>query len=82
MFSRVKAALAELIALEPVRVRAVASALIGLALAFGVDLDEDGILGAIDAILPYAGMILTFLTARRVVYPAAKVNAAGFTRNA
>lgn len=66
-------ALRELLALEPVRIRAVVGALIGLALAFGVDLDGNQIMEAVDALLPLIGSLVIFVSARAAVTPNASV---------
>lgn len=65
------AAIRELIRLEPVRVRAVIGALIGLALSLGINVDGDGILAFVDAALPLIASMLMFLTARSRVTPVA-----------
>lgn len=66
-------AIRELLALEPVRVKAIAGAVIGLLLAFGIDVDGGGIMALIDAALPLLASLLLFLTARGDVTPNAKV---------
>lgn len=62
-------AIRELFRLEPVRVRAVIGALIGLALSLGINVDGDGILAFVDAALPLIASMLMFLTARSRVTP-------------
>lgn len=66
-------AIGQLIKLEPVRVRAVVGAIIGLLLAFGIDVDGGGIMALVDAALPLLGSLLVFISARGAVTPNAKV---------
>lgn len=74
-------AIRELVRLEPVRVRAVISAIIGLGLSLGLNLDTEGILSVVDTILPWVAAAIFFARTRSQVYPAARVEAAGFSRN-
>jgi hypothetical protein len=62
-------ALAELIALEPVRVRSVVAAIVALVVSFGIDADEGTVLAAVDAILPIISAVVIFLTTRGDVTP-------------
>lgn len=66
-------AIKELLALEPVRVRAVITALIGLGLSLGIDLDQEGILSIVDTVLPWLAAAILFWRTRGQVTPNAKV---------
>lgn len=66
-------AIRELIALEPVRVRAVIGAAIALLVSLGIDLNGSQILEAVDAVLPLIAAVVVFLTTRSQVTPNAKV---------
>ncbi len=66
-------ALRELWALEPVRVRTVISALIGLALSLGLDLDSEGILSVVDTVLPWVAAAVFMWRTRGQVTPVAKL---------
>jgi hypothetical protein len=73
-------AIRELIRLEPVRVRAVVGALIGLAISLGISIDDaqrGTILEFVDLILPLAGALLGANNARKLVTPNARLEGNG-----